>query len=251
MNKVKDIDPKKLKTEFKYSDKWTDVIKEINVLKEKYPLPKTWMDRIKYNILMSSVNAMIHQHEKNIESLKSDYSRRHLKNVVKSSMDLMAKRNNLDIEGWRRVWKDNKHPGQTFMVNMELRNGTHTHFMVLLSQKYYDYEEGRYIIDDIYKYYDSSWKLYCLDYHQDCCLPLKRKFDLKEIQKVVMQDGDIDTETSIDPKSLKIFMESDIIQKVMKGAEMENWIRFIKMMLIVLVVEVSILLLILLKVAFT
>jgi hypothetical protein len=128
------------------------------------------------------------------------------------------------------------------LINMELTTGKFTSFLVKLEFPYFDYENGRYILDDNYKYYHIPTNMWCLDYHQECCIPLKRKFDLNEIYNAVMADLTIETETSINPVSFKIFMESDIIQKVMKGAEMEQWLQFVKLLLIIICCGIVILL---------
>lgn len=174
-----------------------------------------------------------------------------IKKEISEHINLIKKVSATDLEGYKREFKDAKKPGKTFMVNMELRNGMHTHFMVILQWGYFDYEGGRYIIDDDYKYYDVSSKIYCLDYHQDCCIPLKRKFNINAVYTAVSTSTDIETDTSINPKSLKTFMESDIIQKVMKGAEMEAWIKFIKLMLIIITVINGIILILMIKAVFT
>ena len=170
--------------------------------------------------------------------------------IVKTSVNLLRHNNLLDISGWKKELKDKYNPDKTFLINMQLRNGMHTRFLVVLGDKYFEYEDGRYIIDDDYKYYDVGSRIYNLDYHQDCCLPLKRKFNMREIEKAVSSSKDVDTETSINPKSLRIFMESDIIQKVIAGEEAEKHMKFVKFMLIIIAGGVTVTLAILIKLAF-
>jgi hypothetical protein len=47
--------------------------------------------------------------------------------------------------------------------------------------------------------------------------------------------GITDVDTAINPVSLKLFMESDIIQKILKGEDLEKVFGFMKTMLIILV----------------
>jgi len=170
--------------------------------------------------------------------------------LITNTVNLLRHKNLLDFTGWTKELKDKFNSGKTFLINMQLRNGTHTNLLVVLENKYFEYEDGRYIIDDDYKYYNSSSKIYCLDYHQDCCIPLKRNFNMRDIEEALSSNTDIDTETSINPKSLKIFMESDIIQKVISGEEAEKHIKFIKFMLIMIAIGVAIILVITLRSVF-
>lgn len=248
----KEVDPFKLKEGFVYTDKLSPLIKDVEDNIDN--LPRKWN-----NFLGTMIrNSKIRKLRRSVRDAKSFnernrlvYDGRAMKMLVRKSINLVRKKSMLDMAGWKREWNDRKKPGKTFMVNMELRNGFHTHFFVLLEHKYFDYEDGRYLIDDSFKYYNVATKIYCLDYHQDICIPLKRKIDVNGIQKKLMDNNEIETETSIDPKSLKIFIESDIIQKAMKGAEMDEWIRFIKSMLIIITVICGAILLGILKIMFT
>jgi hypothetical protein len=245
------VDPKKLKTNIVYNDAFKSVIDQLKSENDTIEIPKKWYQKMFYNPRKKEIENVILDISNILIERKNQFSQNELKKTVKDTLNLVKKRGLLDIEGWKREFKDAKYPGRTFMVNMELRNGMHTHFMVELKWKCFDYEDGRYIIDDEYKYYDVDSKIYCLDYHQDCCLPLKRRFQMNLVMDAITQSGDIDTETSIDPKSLKIFMESDIIQKVMQGAEMEQWTKFVKIMLIVITGITGLILLGMLKIVFS
>lgn len=247
---VNDPDPKKIKYNLYLDKTYIDYISKIEDNINKVIPPKDWLERVFFNRILNKIKKNINIIKITIKDNDKIKSNKEKLKIILKQLNLIKKSSILDFNGWLREWKDAKKSDKTFMINMELRNGMHTHFLTLLKNKYFIYEDGIYIIDDEYKYFDVSSKIYCLDYHQECCLPLKRRFDVKEIIQALESNEAIETETSIDPKSLKIFMESDIIQKVMKGAEMEEWIKFIKLMLIVIAVITSLILILLIKVVF-
>lgn len=254
-NNISSINPKDNFKLPEFKDHYTPLLNILeDRLKElKKPQNNSFFSFLKiasYNKNKNFIEKEIKEIKKIIASNKEDYISKENMKTIKTHVNLISKESWLDFEGIKREWNDKRKADKTFMVHMQLRNGMFTHFMVVLSHKWFDYEEGRYIIDDNFKYYDISSRIYWLDYHQDCCLPLKHTIDVKQIAKELQQSDFIDTETSIDPENLKIFMESDIIQKIMKGAEMEEWIKFIKIMLIINLCFSAIIMIILITIMF-
>jgi hypothetical protein len=141
----------------------------------------------------------------------------------------------------RRNFKD------AILVNMELSNGHHTHFIAYVTNNSFEWEKKTYIIDDTLKYYDLSSKMWCLDYHEDLTIPVKRKIDVNQIKKIVSVTGITDVDTAINPSSLKLFMESDIIQKILKGEDIEKMFGLMKTLLIIVLIVTVISLLMLLN----
>lgn len=139
----------------------------------------------------------------------------------------------LDIKGLKYSLMSKYHPLSTIKVNMELSNGEVMPFVVRLKNGGFVFDEGWYIIDEKYKFYDNNAKLWCFDYHEELCFPINRRVNLGELKKVIYEDADIELETAINPKSLQKFMESTVIQKLLAGAEMEDSMRKMKMYMII------------------
>ena len=138
-----------------------------------------------------------------------------------------------DVKGkWKR-WRLKLQPEKSYLINMELRNGNYSTFVVYTAKNTFTYMKGEYIIDDEMKYYDVSSGLYCLDYHQDLSLPIKRKIPFNDIRKVITATGLTEVETAINPISLKHFQESNLIQGVMKGQELDEAIKQLKLLAII------------------
>jgi len=127
-----------------------------------------------------------------------------------------------DIKGWWKWGKAKLNPGATYLINMELRNGMHTFFVLTTNKAEFDFKEGRYIIDDESKYFVLDANKYALDYHQDISLPIKRIIPVTEINKAISALNNTEVETAINPTSLKSYVESNFIQQVMKGQELSE-----------------------------
>jgi len=146
-----------------------------------------------------------------------------------------------------QMLKLNRNYKDAILINMELSNGHHTHFIAYITNNAFTWSKKTYVTDDTLKYYDMSSKMWCLDYHEDLTIPIKRKIDVNQIKKVVSLEGVTDVDTAINPVSLDLFMESDIIQKILKGQDLDKMFGFMKIMLIIIMFITVICLLILLN----
>ena len=142
----------------------------------------------------------------------------------------------LDAKGFKYKLMSKYHPLSTVKVNMELSNGEMMPFVIRLTNGGFVFDGGWYIIDEKYKYYDNNAKLWCFDFHEELCFPVNKKIKISEIKKEIYEDGDVELETAINPKSLQKFMESTVIQKLLAGAEMEDSMRKMKMYMIITMV---------------
>lgn len=121
-------------------------------------------------------------------------------------------------------------PLKTVMINMQLMNGQVMQFIVKVDNYGFSFNEGFYLIDDDCKYYNTSSKLWCFDYHEELCFPIKRTIKINNIKKEIVESDEIELETAINPVSLNGFIKSTVIQKVLAGGELEDSMRFMKTM---------------------
>lgn len=135
---------------------------------------------------------------------------------------------------WITYIKRKWFPEREMLIHMELANGFHCQFIAFPFKGQFTYNKAVYILDDALKYYDVAAKLWCLDYHQDFALPVKRKIPLTNLKKIMLQTGITDVETAVNPFTLKDFITSEVIQKVMKGDELDKVFKFIKGMLVII-----------------
>ncbi len=147
------------------------------------------------------------------------------------------------IKGMVRKFKDRFYSDKTLLINMELRNGHHTDMLVLATKQSFEYKKSVYIIDDELKYYNVSSKIYCLDYHQDCCLPIIRKIPVDTIKETIELSGISEVELALNPSVLGRFQKSEVIEGVMKGKELSDVLK--KILFLVVIIAIGTLLLIL------
>lgn len=105
------------------------------------------------------------------------------------------------------------------VINMELANGMHIHFPVSMSFEGFSYKGGDYLFDDEFKYYDLGFKSYCLDYHENFNLPIRRRIPLTSVQKVLEASGLSEVEYATNPATLKRFKIAKIGEGVMKAQQ--------------------------------
>jgi len=125
-----------------------------------------------------------------------------------------------------------KHPHKSLkamLIHMELTTGSHTQFIAYIEHNNFIFMGGAYIIDDELKYYDMASKLWSLDYHQDICVPIQRRIPANVIKKSMYEKGVTDVDAAYNPSNLKLMIEGNIIEKVLKGEELEAVFRFLKL----------------------
>ena len=150
------------------------------------------------------------------------------------SYSLIGKRSGLlDIKGWKRIIMDKLSPQKTMLIRMELRTGMHDEFMITSNTDSFKYLGSTYILDGEQKYFVASSKCYAMDYHQDFSLPIKRKIPVEDIKKTIQAMRIVDVENATNPATLKAFIESKVIQQVMKGQQMDEIFKKIMLWLIV------------------
>lgn len=158
---------------------------------------------------------------------KKDELRKQKDSTIKL-YSILNKAKKLDSKSLIAYIKDKLTPSKTMLIHMELRNGFHVQFIVSLKDNSFKYQKGEYIIDNTLKYYDIAAKFWCLDYHQDFPVPIARRIDVDKHKKIVRGMGITDIDTAFNPMTLRQFIESEVIQKVMKGQEMDNVFKFLK-----------------------
>lgn len=161
-----------------------------------------------------------------------------LQRKEQASFDFTAPRDLFSVRQWMDYYKYKSKMSKAILIHMELTNGDHTHFIAYPQKEQFEHENKLYIIDSSAKYYDHAAKMYCMDYHEDLTLPIIRRIPLERIREGLRSTGITDIENACNPSSLKQFIESEIIQKVMKGQEFEDMMKTIKTFLIITMVVV-------------
>jgi hypothetical protein len=142
---------------------------------------------------------------------------------------------------WREEYRNKYQKKTTFLIWMQLRNGKMNQFKVSTSKKYFEKFKGIYFLDSDMSREETHSRLNVLYYHQDICTPFKIEFDVSEIHELIRQGEKSDVESqsidkALNPTSLKGFINSEVIEKVLKGQELSDEMRLIKILLIILMI---------------
>jgi len=136
---------------------------------------------------------------------------------------------------WRRQYQLNKED-KAVLVNMELRNGNWVTFVVLDSDGGFKYEGGYYRLDNEMKYYNLSAKMWMYDFHQDFAIPMKRIIPVADIQKTVESSGITEVEYATNPATLERFTVAKIAEGIMRGQAIDDFLKQIRLIIIVIAV---------------
>jgi hypothetical protein len=138
---------------------------------------------------------------------------------------------------WRENYREKKQKRNTFFIIMQMRNGKLFMFRISTWKNYFEKFGGIYYLDVDMSREETHSGLNCLYFHQDISTPFKINFDLDTIHKLVKKSEREDNEQSIDkalnPTSLKGFINSQVIEKVLKGQELSDEMRFIKILIVI------------------
>ncbi len=124
-----------------------------------------------------------------------------------------------------------------YLINMQMRNGMHRSFVISTRQNEFKFQKGTYIIDTEARYYSIDNKRFCLDYHQDISLPLHRNLDVHKIKKKLQDDEEYEVETAINPFILQEFMVAKVAEGVMKGQAIDDYLRKMRMMVMITMIS--------------
>lgn len=132
--------------------------------------------------------------------------------------------------------------GTPIGINMELVNGDIIEFIADAGKPDYKYRGKTYIIDENLKYFKSTSRMYFLDYHENFTMPIRRKIPLKEIQKGMTSQkySEENIFYATNPKTLENFLTSSTIEKILSGAKLDEWLRQIRLMIIIVLFVVVI-----------
>jgi hypothetical protein len=136
------------------------------------------------------------------------------------------------IQHWKEKFKFEFQKRKLYLVIFQLRNGKYDMFTIATNKPYFIYREGEYYIDSDLVREDVNTGLNVLYYHQDCSMPFKITFNLDELLTDVKNEN-IGVEKAINPYSLKNFINSQVIEKVLKGQELTDDMKFLKMLVII------------------
>jgi hypothetical protein len=115
---------------------------------------------------------------------------------------------------------------------MERVNGEHETFFINLDLNSFIWEKNTYMVDINTRYYSVQGKCFCLDYHEQYTLPIKRAIPIKDIRNQIT-NAYPQISFASDPNLLKLFVESDVIKKILQGSAIEDMFNLFKILMFV------------------
>lgn len=147
-----------------------------------------------------------------------------------------TKKSKFSIKYWKAHFLERLHPETTALINMELLNGFHRLFIVKEEEEGFRYRNKKYLFDNEAKYYIIDSKLWCYDYHENFVLPVKRKIPLTAIKKSLEHSNISEVEYATNPSTLERFTISKIAEGIMKGQAIDEFMKQIRLILIIAMV---------------
>jgi hypothetical protein len=126
------------------------------------------------------------------------------------------------------------------LVRMKQRNGDKVTFIVDINKPYFFFEGGAYVVDERTQEWNATQRLYESFYHQDIAFPFREIIDVASVKKQLESSDQGDVDLSSNPYVLKKFIESEFVQKVAQGADINKELGFLKTMLIICLIGIAI-----------
>lgn len=149
------------------------------------------------------------------------------------------KRSVFDAEFYKD-WVKKLNVAKLVVINMELNSGNHKTFLIKEIGDSFKYDGKRYIFDPVLKYYNVDFKAYCYDYHEGFDLPLRRVAPVNELKTALKESRLIETEYATNPSTLERFMNSSIIEMMLKGGAVDKMLKFLFIFAMITVVLTAI-----------
>ncbi len=142
------------------------------------------------------------------------------------------------VKFWKEWILDKYFPDKIVLIHMELLTGFHRLFVVKEKEDGFEFKKKKYLFDDESKYYNIDAKLYTFDYHEGIALPIRRKIPMTLIKKTIESTEGIDIEYAVNPSTLQRFMTAKIAEGVMKGTQLDEFMKKLQMFLLVTMIAV-------------
>lgn len=129
---------------------------------------------------------------------------------------------------WRTFEKET-----VILINMQLENGKHISFIRPIDSGKFSIFGDTYIVDLKCAYFSLSAGMFCLDYHQSFCIPVKRVWPAAGLKESIEKSGIIDCPAATNPSNITRFLESNIVEQIFQGAALG------KMLIIIMVIGIA------------
>jgi len=152
----------------------------------------------------------------------------------------LSKTSKWNIRYWKDKIKDRYFAGRVLLIDFELTNGYHRFFTVLEKDEGFIFRKKKYLFDNALKYYNLDAKMWMFKYHEDITVPVQQKIPVNIIKKTLESSGISEVEYAINPSTLQRFITAKIAEGIMQGVGLSNWMKQIRLLVIVITAVVVI-----------
>ncbi len=160
---------------------------------------------------------------------------------------LKTNKNKTKIRYWKDKFLDRFLAAKVVLINLELSNGFFKQFLVVEHEGGFVWRKKKYIFDNESKYYILDSRIWAYDFHEEFTLPIKRKIPVASIKGSLEQSGISEVEYATNPTTLERFMTAKIAEGIMRGQQLDVFLKQMRLIGIITMVAVLIHLLIFLQ----
>lgn len=172
------------------------------------------------------------------KKVKKVITEEELKEDVLKPFKLSKFRSKISWIYWKEKYFDKYLPDKVMLIHFELANGFFRQFLIKEKDEGFIYKGKKYIFDDENKTFNIDAKLYQFYYHENITLPISLKIPVTDVKKTIESATDVDIKYAINPATLQRFMTAKIAEGVMKGTQLDEFLRKLNMFIIVIMVTV-------------
>ena len=135
------------------------------------------------------------------------------------------------------------------LVHMHYIDNNRKSFSVPVIDGKFKISDREYIVDEKASIYNKTAKMMEYNYHEKCTLPIILNYDkvIDEINDSKKDSMTENIEMSMNPKTLSLYIKSKFVQKIMEGADLDQMMNFVKIMLVINALGIGVCLLLLIK----
>lgn len=129
------------------------------------------------------------------------------------------------LKRWGQEWQQFNDRKRCVLIDMELNSGDFTTFLVREIEGGFTFKNKQYTLNPDMKRYNWDAKMYFYRFHEDLSAPVDIRINVKKIKDSMSAAGLDDIEYALNPSTLKKFLVSKVVEMILKGAELDRWMR--------------------------
>ena len=225
---------------------------------------KRWgmLDRMQKNYKDHQKKELRHQHETILADQKRAKAFYGKDLVIKAhypqptDFNILKKPKWYSIKYWKYKYYYKFLEDRIIFINLRLKNGNHRSFLVPEQAGGFEYNDGKYIFDNVSKYWHIDAKHWTYDFHQDWCLPINRQIKgemistifmpldpevpVNEIKRAIENSKYEQIQFQTNPLILKKTVDAEVIRQLLTSKILADKIAFLTILVIITIIAVGI-----------